>query len=138
MIFEFSKEDLLQSRVVTPGWYRVLITDVFQKPSSGDNPQTKNIYPIAGHILFNADNGDKEFEGVPTPPSWNFNDNPNAKGFVAGFFSALEGNAIEPGRRTLKAAEGKQIDVFIENDTYQGRVVNRINHKYRTPKEGVA
>ena len=32
---------------------------------------------------------------------------------------------------------GHEIDVFVENDTYQGRLVNRVNHKYRAPKPDV-
>lgn len=144
MIFEFSKEDLLQGKIVTPGWYRVLITRVGQKPSTSQNPDTKNVFPIEGKILRNADNGSEEFAGVPTPPSWNFNDNPNAKGFVLGFAKSLgfdmtsvEKGETERARFTLKAAEGREVEVFIENDTYEGRVVNRINHKYRPLRETV-
>lgn len=127
----FDNTDILRSKIVTPGWYLVRIDKVLQKPAKGDNPETTMIYPIEGTILKNAENGSEEFAGVPTPAGWNFNDNPKAKGFMIGFFESL-GQKVEPGKRyELAAAEGKELQVFIENSTYEGRVVNRINHKYK-------
>jgi len=135
-IIEFDEQDFLRSKIVTPGWYRVRIDNVGEKPSKGTNADTTKIFPMSGVILFNAENGSEEFSGVPTPPSWNFNDNPNAKGFIIGFLKAVTGDPnFHDKRIELKAAEGKQVDVFIENDQYEGRIVNRINHQYRTPKQ---
>jgi hypothetical protein len=129
-IIEFDESDYLRNKIVVPGWYVVLVERVGQKPSKGDNPDTTTIWPIEGKIIKNAENGSTEFEGVPTPAGWNFNDNPRAKGFIIGFMKSL-GVEGEPKRIELAAAEGKMLEVFIENDTYEGRVVNRINHKYR-------
>lgn len=130
-IIEFSEDDLNRSKIVSPSWYVVEVLRVGTKPSTGNNPETTTIWPIEGRIIRNADNGSVEFAGVPTPAGWNFNDNPRAKGFMVGFFNAL-GAEVKAGQRMdLSAAEGKQLEVFIENDTFEGRVVNRINHKYR-------
>lgn len=127
-LIDFSDEDILRSKIIDPGWYRVLITGQEQGLSkAGDST---NIV-LKGKVLFNADTGGKEFENVPTP-YWNFNT--KAKGFMVGFFNSF-GVDVKSGTRVDFAdVVGKQLDVFIENDTYEGRLVNRINHKYRAPK----
>lgn len=130
-IVTFSEEDILRNKIVTPGWYTVRVTRVGTKPAKGDNPDTTTIWPIDGTIIRNAENGSEEFSGVPTPAGWNFNDNPKARGFIVGFFNSL-GAEVKPGKAMeLAAAEGRELDVFIENDTYEGRITNRINHKYK-------
>lgn len=128
-IIEFSSDDLLRGKIITPGWYRVKIGSVRDALSkAGDSTN----YILEGRVLHNADDGSVEFAGVPTP-YWNFNS--KAKGFMVGFFQAL-GQEVKDGVRfELKHAEGKEIDVFIENDMFEGRLVNRINHKYRQPRE---
>jgi hypothetical protein len=131
-IIEFSEQDLLRNKIITPGWYVARVDQVLTKPAKGNNPETSTIWPIEGTVIKNADNGSVEFAGVPTPAGWNFNDNPRAKGFIEGFLRCVMGSDVKPGvRYELKAAEGKELEVFIENDTFEGRVVNRINHKYR-------
>lgn len=136
-IIEFSYEDQQRGRIVTPAFYRVEIQTVGEwLPSrNGDS----NNCQLQGTIIKNADNGSTEFAGVPTP-YWGFNDKPSARGFIEGFLRALNAyeEITEPGKKKrfeLKSAEGKTLDVFIGNDTYEGRIVNRIDHKYRTPKD---
>lgn len=126
-IVSFSEQELLKGKIITPGWYRILIQAIGEKPSK-DGGSTN--YPVEGIIQYNADNGDKELAG--TPLEWNFNS--KAMGFSVGFLEAL-GTKVEAGSRyDLASAAGKEIDIFVENDTYQGRLVNRVNHKYRQPK----
>ena len=59
-------------------------------------------------------------------------------GFAVGFLQAC-GADIGPkgGRFDLGDAVGKEIDVFVENGVYEGRTVNKINHKYRVPNKDV-
>lgn len=123
---QFSDRDLLRGKVVTPAWYRVRIESIGEKPAS-DNQSTN--YPVEGTIVRNADDGSTEFAGVPL--DWNFNS--KAIGFAVGFLQAF---GVEPKagvRFDLNAAAGQELDVFVENDTYQNRLVNRVNHKYRKP-----
>lgn len=137
-VVTFTEDDLLRNKIVSPGWYEVEVLRVGTKPSKGDNPDTTTIWPIDGKIIKNADNGSEDFAGVPTPAGWNFNDNPRAKGFIVGFIKSL-GQEITPGKRVeLANAEGMRLEVFIENDTFEGRIVNRINHKYRPLRSAVA
>ena len=120
----FSNRDLLRGRVIAPDWYRVKIEQVGEQPSK-DGGSTN--YPVEATIIKNAETGDESLAG--TPIEWNFNS--KAIGFARGFLEAL-GVSLEADRRyELSAAAGEVIDVFIENDTYQGRTVNRVNHRYR-------
>lgn len=133
-IISFSDRDLLRGTVVTPGWYRVKIDSIGESPAKPqpDKPPSTN-YPVEATILFNGDNGDIQFATVPV--DWNFNS--RAIGFAVGFLKAF-GVDVKAGTRfDLRSAEGGEVDVYVENDTYQGRIVNRVNHKYRAIKSEV-
>lgn len=124
-IVSFSNEDLLRSRIILPGWYVVAINSIGEKPSN-DGGSTN--YPVEGIVGVNADNGDGSFAGVPL--YWMFNS--KAKGFMVGFVKVLVGTDPKADERfELKMAEGKSLEVFIENGEYQGRIKNNVNHKYR-------
>ena len=125
-LVEFSNRDLLRGKLVTPGWYRVRIESVGEAPTTGPKGPSTN-YPVEGTILFNGDDGNVEFKDVPL--DWNFNS--KAIGFAVGFLQAF-GVEVKAGQRfDLKAAEARELDVFVENDTWQNRMINRVNHKYR-------
>ena len=126
-IIEFSRQDILRSKLITPGWYRIRIDSVSESLSKDGNSTN---WPLEGTVLFNADNGDKEFAGCPAP-YWNFNSQPRARGFMIGFFASLGVEVKEDSRFELNNTIGKELDVFIENEMYEGRLLNRINHKYR-------
>lgn len=126
-IISFTERDLLRGTVVEPAWYRMRIEDVGEKPSA-DGGSTN--YPVEGTIIRNADNGDEKYAGIPI--SWNFNS--KALGFAKGFLAA-QGVDLQPNQRVdLAASAGNEIDVMVENGEYQGRIVNRVNHKYRAPR----
>lgn len=136
---QFSNRDLLRDKIVEPAWYRVLIDTVGEWTDSKDK-QSQNLV-MEGTIQFNADNGDKKFAEVPIGGmgAWNFNT--KAKGFAIGLIKGVAPQlGIEPDSITpeslieMKLMEGKYIDVFIENDVYEGRMKNKVTHKYRAPK----
>lgn len=130
----YSQRDLNRGKTITPAWYRVRIESVGEapaKPAEGKTPSTN--YPVEGTILFDGDTGSTEFKD--TPIEWNFNS--KAMGFSVGFFQAFGVEVKADTRYDLKAAEGRELDIFIENDTWQGRTVNRVNHKYRAPRPDV-
>lgn len=130
-IIQFSDRDLLRDKIVEPAWYRVRIDTVGEAPSK-DGGSTN--YPVEATILFNGDNGNTEYQSVPL--SWNFNS--KAIGFAVGFLKALAVDVEANVRFDLKSAEGMELDVYVENDTYNNRVMNRVNHKYRTPRPDVS
>ena len=127
-IVEFSQRDLLRGKTVVPAWYRMKIESVGESPAKPSEKGPSTNYPVEGTIQFEGDTGATQFAGVPV--DWNFNS--KAVGFAVGFLEAL-GVVVEAGKRfDLKAAEGMFIDVYVENDMYQNRLVNRVNHKYRS------
>ncbi len=126
-MIEISDRDILRSKLVQPGWYKVRIESCNESLSkAGDSTN----FVMEATILRNADTGKEDFAGVPTP-YWNFNS--KAPGFVVGFLLAL-GTDAKAGRYDLSKAVGKEIDVFIKNELYEGRMVNKMNHEYRAPR----
>lgn len=132
-VISFSDRDLLRGKVITPAWYRVKIDSVGEAPAKASEKGPSTNYPVEATILFNGDTGDKEFAG--TPVDWNFNS--KAIGFAVGYLQAF-GVEVKAGTKfDLKSSEGRELDVYVENDTYQNRLVNRVNHKYRAPRPDV-
>lgn len=123
-IVSFSERDLLRGTVVEPAWYLVSIDDIGEAPSK-DGGSTN--YPVEGTIIKNDDTGEENFRGVPL--DWNFNS--KAIGFAVGFLKSFGVDVKAGARFELANAKGKQVAVFVENGEWQGRMVNRVNHKYR-------
>lgn len=132
-IISFSDRDLLRGRVLPPAWYRCRIDSVGEAPAKASEKGPSTNYPVEATVLFNGDNGDSEFAN--TPLDWNFNS--KAIGFAVGFLQAFGVDVKSGTRFDLKSAEGREVDVFVENDTWQGRLVNRVNHKYRAIRPDV-
>lgn len=137
---EFSNRDFLRGTIVPPSWYRVKIITVGE--ALAKNGGSTN-YPVNAEIICNGDTGattfveagkERPLAGVPI--DWNFNS--KAIGFALGYLQAL-GVDVKPNQRfDLGASEGHIVDVYVENDTYEGRLVNRVNHKYRAPRKDVS
>lgn len=125
-MIEYGKKDILRGQVITPAWYRVRIEHVGEAPTNGPKGPSTN-YPVEGTILFEGDNGDTKYAGFPL--EWNFNS--KAIGFSVGFLASFGVEVVEGKRFDLNAAAGRELDVYVENGEWQGRIVNRVNHKYR-------
>lgn len=132
-VVTFTQRELMKGKLVDPGWYRVKIENVGEAPAKASDKGPSTNYPVEGTIMFHGDTGDQKFAGVPL--DWNFNS--KAIGFAVGFLESLGATVSAGARFDLAAARSKEIDVFVENDTYQGRMVNRVNHKYRPVKPEV-
>lgn len=132
-IIEFSEKDLLRGKLITPGWYRVRIDAVGEAPAKISDKGPSMNYPVESTVLFNGDNGDTEFTNVPL--DWNFNS--KAISLARPFLEAFGVTVQAKMRFDLKSAEGRELDVFVENEMYQNRFINKVNHKYRAPKEDV-
>jgi len=130
-IITFGTRDILRGKILTPGWYKVHIESVGESLSKDKNSTN---YPVEGTVVFNADNGSKEFEGVPL--DWNFNS--KAIGFAVGYFAAF-GIEVTPGTRfELANSAGKNLDVFVGNKEFENRIMNDVQHKYRLCKDAAA
>lgn len=142
-IVQYSRKDLLRDKIVNPAWYLVLIETIGEWTDSRDGKSQNMI--VEGVIVKNAETGATDFADVPIGGmgSWNFNT--KAMGFSKGLVNAvanqlgLNPDEITPETRIeFKHLEGKYVEVFIENDTYEGRIKNKVQHKYREPKSLVA
>jgi hypothetical protein len=123
-LVQFTDSELLRGKIYPVDWYLVRIDEIGTKPAK--NGESTN-FPVTGTIIKNAETGDTTFANHPI--EWMFNS--KAMGFAVGFFTAM-GIEVEANKRyDLGAFAGKFIEVFIENDIYEGRQVNRVNHKYR-------
>lgn len=124
-------EDFLNSVIVEPGFYRVKIHDVEVLPSK--DQQSTN-YWIKGKILFNAETGDKKYEGVPTPYLWLI----NSKGAFAAIplYKAL-GMELKPGMRlNTDFLIGKEVDMMITNSPDNNGVMRNSDGKmFRAPRQ---
>jgi hypothetical protein len=127
----FSDSDLLRNKIVEPAWY-VLDIQAHRTWSPTKDGQSNNCH-FECVIIKNADNGADDFAAVPI--ELQFNDKPKAKGFIEGFLRGLGVDIQANARYSLESAVGKKIEAFIENDTYNGRIINRCNHKYRQLRE---
>jgi hypothetical protein len=127
-IVTFSDRDMNRGKVVEPAWYLVNIDNIGEAPSK-DGGSTN--YPVEGSIIKNADNDGVEFAGVPL--DWNFNS--KAIGFAVGFLKAFGVDVKAGARFDLANAIGRQVEIFVENGEWQGRIVNRVNHKYRPARQ---
>jgi len=126
-IITITPKDILRGKLVDPDWYRVQIDDTSEKTSKGGDSQN---YPVEGTILFNSSTKSEEFKGVPL--MWNFNE--KAMGFAVGFLQAGGVEVSESGGRfELAAMCGKNVDVYVARGEWEGRPVNRVEHKYRKP-----
>jgi hypothetical protein len=132
-VVSFKNRDILRGIIVEPAWYRVRIESIGEAPAKASEKGPSTNYPVEGTILFNGETGDTKFKDVPI--DWNFNS--KAIGFAVGFLQSFGVDVKADTRIELKSAEGRELDVYVENDTWQNREVNRVNHKYRAPREDV-
>lgn len=122
---EFSNDDILRGKIIEPGWYILELGQLDEKMSKDGNSTN---WTFDATILANAETGSTDFAGVPLAVRFNS----KAKGFMVGFFSALMGEEVKAGQRfDLGSAVGKKIVANVINDTYEGRVVNKVDHKYK-------
>lgn len=124
---EFTESDLLRNKIVTPAWYELDVTGPVSEWTESKDKQSKNL-TIECVIVKNDEDGSTEFSGVPI--TLQFNDKPKARGFIEGFFRGL-GEDVQVGRYNFDSAVGKKLSAHVENETYEGRIRNRVNHKYR-------
>lgn len=135
----FTKRELLRDKLVNPAWYLVLIETIGEWSLSKDKNSQNMI--VEGTIVKNADDGTTEFKDVPIGGmgAWNFNT--KAMGFALGLVKAVAPQlGINPEeiddktRIEFKHLEGKLVEVFVDNDQFEGRMKNKVTHKYREPR----
>jgi len=130
-VIEFSNEDILSGVIVEPAWYHVRINAIGEGPSKkGDSTN----YPVEATVLYNADNGDETFKGVPlNERNWQFNSKIPA--FIIDFIKAVSDGDVEANKRfELNDAVDRELDIYVGNATWEGRMKNNVTHQYRVTR----
>ena len=113
--FGVSKEDILRSKIVTPGWYAAVVKSVAQKAAKTDG-STNTI------ISFKVVGG--TYDGVPIDTLFS----EKAPGFAVPLMEALLGRKISPDGEQVdfEKAVGKEILIYVKNGMFNNRPKNEI------------
>lgn len=114
----FTKDDFLMGKVIKPGHYHALISNIIVKPAKSDG---SNVYNINCKIVQPG-----EFKGVPVI------DYMSEKAMGMGgirFVRAANGGTEPSPEQTydFDNAKGKIVKIHISNNLYNGRVTNTID-----------
>lgn len=109
-----SKTDILRAKTVQPGMYQAVIKAVNQKAAKTDGSiNTIVTFQILGST----------FDGVPV----DFLISEKAPGYASELISILTGKQWDGEPVELDNAVGKKMKIKVVNDTYQGRLTNKID-----------
>src|ERR1022692_184695 len=111
-----TREDILQGKVISPGWYLLNIKDVTQEQAKSDSSSTNIV------VSFTIADGPAK----DTPLKIWFSE--KALGTIAGFLKALTGEEVVVGTDyDIESCKGKQVRGKVVNDEYKGRMTNKID-----------
>lgn len=114
--FQFSQGDLDRTKPMVPGWYPAKVSKIEKKPAK-DGSMNANV-----HFAFTGSDatGRTRFKS--------FNEKDNAKVFAIPFFKACNnGKDLAPGQSyNIFATEGKELEVYVKNREYEGRIIDEI------------
>lgn len=112
--FVITREDMLRSTVIEPGWYKVLITKVLQEPAKTDGSTNTWIDMVI-----------QEGPRKDVPLRKNFSE--KAPGFAIPFLAAL-GKKIgdQGGTVDMEQAKGKTLLVYVKNGMYNNQMQNQV------------
>jgi hypothetical protein len=113
MKMKITREDFLKGKLLTPGWYNVLVAEIETGLSKkGDSTN----YTIQFKIL-----DDGPFKDCIVTKTFN----EKAPGVAIPFFSAVAGKEIEPDKDyDFEQTKNRKIALLVGNDTYNNRMVN--------------
>jgi hypothetical protein len=115
MKFNITREDLLKGRPIPPTWYLAEVTEVTESEAKKDNSHNWN-------ITLKIVEGDQK--GVTLYQVFN----EKGKGFAIRFLEAI-GFKIDSEKGAdieLERAIGRKVKVFVKNELYEGKMLNRI------------
>ena len=125
MKFETTKEDILASKVLKPGWYVFEIKDITEKQSKGDGSDLVEVKLIVTSGTNLASGGPST--GVPVR-MW-ISEKFKAESAIT-FANVLAGKPAdyaEPVAVDLDNARGKKVKGYVVNGEYKGKATNNID-----------
>lgn len=114
---QFTEEDIKRSTLLEPGtWYHVELKEYEEKAAKTDG-STNFVFTA---VTFGSSN--PEHNGVPLRISFS----EKAPGFAIPFLGAC-GVKVEKGKQyNLASCKGKKIDVFVEHNLVNGKMMNQV------------
>jgi len=117
--FKVTREDMLRSKVLDPGWYKIKVVKMWEeKASDGESMNTW----IEGKVI----SGPAQKDGsniVDTPTRRCFSE--KAPGMATPFLRAIGCNVTENGfSGDIEKGIGQEILAYNENRMYEGRMMN--------------
>lgn len=112
--FVITREDMLRSKVIEPGWYKVVIKNVTQEPAKTDGSTNTWVDMVI------TDGPSKD-----VPLRKNFSE--KAPGFAVPFLAALGTSVGEQGMTVdMSLAKGKSLLVYVLNKSYNNQMQNSV------------
>lgn len=124
--FQITRDDLLRSKVVSPGWYPLLVRSVEKGEAKTDGSMKVSVVFIVQK--------DGPFKDVPIPHTFS----EKAPGFAVAFIESANKKKIDGekgGTFDLAQAQGRMVWGYVRNDTYQNRLINKVED-FRPYEEG--
>ena len=114
MKLRITRDDLLKSKIVEPGWYPTEVAEVKEAPTkAGDSTNWNVTLRIQAPV---------EFAGVTVIRTFN----EKGAGFAINFLKACGAVISEEGAEfDMQAAIGRKIMTYIKTEEYQGTPKNR-------------
>lgn len=113
MKISLTREDILSSKVLPPGWYLCRIKDVTTEPSKGDN---------STNYIFQFVVSDGQFKDTSLK-KWYANE--KYMGVLTELLSVLLGREVTPEDNIdLESTKGKNIRIKVKNTEWNGRMGN--------------
>lgn len=121
-LFDISPEDVARGTLLQPGWYPGLISKVVDKPATTDGT---NVSHVSISIMEALDHSGAAVQNVPVLATFSV----KAPGSAINFLNALGANIGKDGKKGVDISDatckGKRVKVYIKNDTYDGRTLNK-------------
>jgi len=115
LVFTITKEDVLRSKVLAPGWYKAQVKKVEATTAGTDGS--------AGAVVSFSITQPGEFHGTPLDTRfWE-----KAPGFSVPFFRACGAAVTEAGGNfDFEKSVGREVLIYVQNRMYQNRLTNDI------------
>ena len=112
--FGVNKEDILRSKAVAPGWYLAVVKSVITKSAKTDGSM---------NVIFTFKLIGGTYDGTPVDALYS----EKAPGFAVPLMEALLKRKVNPEGEQFdfEKAVGQELLVYIKNEEYQGRMLNK-------------
>ena len=120
--FTVTREDLLRSKTLDPGWYKATIKKIWQEPSNaGDSTNTWAEFSV---VEGPAQKDNSNPQGTPLRRCFS----EKAPGMIVPFLVAMGAKVTENGGTfDVEKGVGRDILVYNENKMYEGRMLNNVS-----------